>query len=931
MTRGGCHRGFYFFGQILGTLLLSQFWTLANDVYDPRQARRLFGFIGGGASLGGMAGSGLAALLAGQIGTPGLLLASAVALVAAVGVVICILVTETGFEPRTDDADRAQKGGLAAALTLVRQEPSLRRIASLVSLAAIGSVLIDQQLNMAAEEFRGGSEDSVTSFLASVRFLLSAVSLVFQVFFVKRIYRLLGVGFAVLTLPVSLGITAVVILFTGVLWAPTVASVVDRSIRYTIDRTTREIFFLPLSSEIRFRAKSFIDVTIDRVARGVGAAFVLIMIQLLGLSWPQLSLMTLVVVAMWLAVAHRARDTYVTAIRAGLETRAMRPADVRVDVADLTTVEALLEELAHPDEHRVLYAIDVLESLDKRNLVTPLLLNHESANVRARAINVMSIGHASLPQHWQPMIQRMVDDSNPKVRAEAIVALAKVQRQDATDLARDLLNQTDSAARVRISAAVVLAGSGDQGDVVEAETTLGRLATDLRDGAARTRRDVAAAIREIGNPVVRHLLIPLLQDPEPDVAEEAMRSLMALQPLDALFVPTLISLLGDSRLKSGAHAALVSYGEPVLDMLRHVAADRYEDPEIRRHVPATIARIPCQRAMDGLVPLLDDPDQRLRYKTIAAMESLRRRRSDLTFPAESIDALLMTEARKYFEYLTLHDDLFRRSGMPETALLARVLRGRLTEIVERAYRLLALLHPWKDIATARWAITHGNRSARAHAFEYLDNILASHLRQSVLPMLEDLPPDEKVRRGHTIRRTHPGSLEDAMLALINDTHEVVAAAAIDLIRSESLWTLVGDVEHVLAHRDARDWLVFEAASWTLAEHRLTPAGRQSRWLERLPAIVLADRVRSLSMFESVTIDEICRLASSGKQRRHDNQDVLLHEGAVPDAFHVLLDGSVIARTRAGSNRRVNGPYLIGFEPALESRQAAETVRATAPW
>ena len=344
--------GFYFFGQILGTLLLSQFWTLANDVYDPRQARRLFGFIGGGASLGGMAGSGLAVLLAGQIGTPGLLLASAAALTAAVGVVICILVTESGFEPRADDAGLAQRGGLTAALTLVRQEPSLRRIASLVSFAAIGSVLIDQQLNMAAEQFRGGSEDSVTSFLASVRFLLSAVAFVFQVVFVKRIYRLLGVGFAVLALPVSLGMTAVLILFTGVLWAPTVASVLDRSIRYTIDRTTREIFFLPLSGEIRFRAKSFIDVAVDRVSRGVGAVLVLIVIQFLGLSWPQLSLMTLVVVALWITVAYHARDTYVRAIRASLETRAMRPAAVRVDVADLTTVEALLEELAHPDERR---------------------------------------------------------------------------------------------------------------------------------------------------------------------------------------------------------------------------------------------------------------------------------------------------------------------------------------------------------------------------------------------------------------------------------------------------------------------------------------------------------------------------------------------------------------------------------------------------
>src|SRR5262249_12439785 len=51
---------FYVTGLLLGVLLISQFWTLANIVYDPRQAKRLFGFIGGGAPLGGVAGSALA-------------------------------------------------------------------------------------------------------------------------------------------------------------------------------------------------------------------------------------------------------------------------------------------------------------------------------------------------------------------------------------------------------------------------------------------------------------------------------------------------------------------------------------------------------------------------------------------------------------------------------------------------------------------------------------------------------------------------------------------------------------------------------------------------------------------------------------------------------------------------------------------------------
>src|SRR6185295_4219924 len=59
---------FYVLGLILAVLLSSQFWTLANDIYDPRQAKRLFGFIGGGSSLGGATGAALTAYLVQTIG-----------------------------------------------------------------------------------------------------------------------------------------------------------------------------------------------------------------------------------------------------------------------------------------------------------------------------------------------------------------------------------------------------------------------------------------------------------------------------------------------------------------------------------------------------------------------------------------------------------------------------------------------------------------------------------------------------------------------------------------------------------------------------------------------------------------------------------------------------------------------------------------------
>src|SRR4026209_2911560 len=49
---------FYLWGILVGSLLISQFWSLANDIYDARQAKRLFGLIGGGAGAGGGVGGG---------------------------------------------------------------------------------------------------------------------------------------------------------------------------------------------------------------------------------------------------------------------------------------------------------------------------------------------------------------------------------------------------------------------------------------------------------------------------------------------------------------------------------------------------------------------------------------------------------------------------------------------------------------------------------------------------------------------------------------------------------------------------------------------------------------------------------------------------------------------------------------------------------
>ena len=917
---------FYVAGQILGLLLISQFWTLANVVYDPRQAKRLFGFIGGGAPLGGIAGSALAAY-APSIGSVNLLIPSAILMVLC-ALLVAFIVGREKVEADAAAGAKEEKGvGITEAFDLLRQSKHLQIIALVISLAAVGAAIIEQQLNMAAEAAKGSNTDGITAFLAWVGLWTSSLGLIIQVWLTSRIHRYLGIGVALMILPVSLGATAVVMLFNAALWAPGLARVLDQLLRYTVDKTTREILFLPLPSGIKLKGKAFVDVTVDRGAKAGAALLLIVLVQPWGLNldWQRLSYASLAMTALWIVMALRARHGYLSAFRQSIERRDLAPAEVRLNAADLSTIETLLQEMAHPDPARVVYAIDVLESLDKRNLVTPLLLYHESPAVRERALRTVAAAAPAVARQCLPQVRRTMSDPESSVRASAVAALGHISGEDAAALARPLLDDADP--RIRATAAVALAASGSPQDALLAESALLELSSAPGEAGRTARRDVAIAVRGLDDARFRRLLIPLLYDPAPDVADAAMESVQAAGTSDFIFVPTLVALLRHRQLKGRARAVLVSYGEAIIEPLAHFLRDQDEDVWVRRHIPGTLAQIPSQRAVDVLVETLDDPDGFLRFKAIAGLERLRQSDAPLTFPREAIEKHTVREANRYFNYYSLHHNVFGRRQLPANALLARALEQKMVRARARVYHLLGLIYPWKDIAAAQWTLEHGEPRARASASEYLDNLLTGQLRRRIMPLLEELPEDEKVRRANVLLRTRPRDTEETLLSLINDEDQVIAAAAIDLVRQAALWNLGDDIEHVLAHRDARDWYVFEAASWALAERRMPAERRRELWLEPLPAAELAGRLTRLPLFASVTVDELFRIAGTSRQVRHESGAILAQDGAAPETVHLLIDGRVTASGLDG-HHPIEAPAALGLTEALQGQAMRQTLRTS---
>jgi len=916
---------FYILGLILAVLLISQFWTLANDVYDPRQAKRIFGFIGGGSSLGGAMGAAITAYLVQTIGAKNMLLVSAAIMGVCVAIVMFVIKREQGAG--SSDATRTgeeQTTSGAEAIQLLRSSRHLQIIALVIAFAAIGAAVIEQQLNMAAAEAKGATNsDAIAAFLAQITVYLSLIGFVIQVGLTSRIHRVLGIGFALLVLPFSLGTTAVIMLFNRALWAPGLARILDTSLRYTVDKTSREVLFLPLPAELKYRAKPFIDVTMDRFAKGMGALMILVLIKDWGFGWDwqKLSWASLTMVGLWVITAIAARREYLRSFRRSIEEQGVEPSTLRLNDPDPSSIETLVSELAHPEPRRALYAIDLLDAMDKRQLVTPLLLAHDSPEIRARALRVAEAAGPALANRWLPGVERALTDPDSAVRVAAVSALAVLRGGAAADVMRPFLKKGDPA--LAIVAASALAGSATPDDITLAERTLQEYANDPRDQAAGWRLQVARALGDVKNPAFRPMLVPLMYDSNLEVARAAIESAGTLGAGDFLFVPPLVSLLRNRRLKVAARAVLVGYGEAVIAPLAYFMRDAEEDVWIRRHVPSTLARLPFPASVEALTTALDAEDGFLRFKATMALLRLRRENPAVVIDPKAVTRHVNAEAARAFNALTLHYNLFVAGGLNIGSLLARALSEKHARAVNRAFNLLGLIYAQGDVAAVRHALKDPDVRARSRAIEYLDNLLEGDVRKRVMLLVEDMPAEERIRKGNVIYRTRTRDVEDTIAQLLHDEDQSIASAAVLMVEEKGMWSLADDLEHVLAHRDVRDQHVFEAASWALAANRVKAEKRKALWQEPLPAVELANRLRRVPLFDFTQVDELFRLARLGRQVRYEKGQTVYERGEKVRSIQFLLDGRV---TQTGAPD-IDAPAALAFEELLEGSPMPATVTA----
>ncbi|WP_409077232.1 NTP/NDP exchange transporter [Pseudomonas cichorii] len=260
-------RIFYIWLSVFNLIAISLAWSVLADVMAASQAKRTFALIAGGASVGGLLGPVLGALLVRPVGHAGLLILSALLLLACAAAATALHrwrdARPLADADKPDPSHRAIGGNPFAGATQTFRSPYLMGITLFVlMLASINTFLYFEQARLVAEYFPDRTEQ--TRIFGLIDATVQALSLMVQVFLTGHLARRLGVGVLLVAVPLLM-VPGFLALAVAPLFSIFVVVMVIRRVgEYALVRPGREMLYAVLPAEQKYKAKNFIDTVVYR-------------------------------------------------------------------------------------------------------------------------------------------------------------------------------------------------------------------------------------------------------------------------------------------------------------------------------------------------------------------------------------------------------------------------------------------------------------------------------------------------------------------------------------------------------------------------------------------------------------------------------------------------------------------------------------------
>lgn len=401
---------------VVGVLLISGFWSVINERFDPHTAKRTIIRIAAAATLGGILGG----LLAERVATyaePRLMLLLLAGMHAA-----CVFgvrgIGTLNWSKRSD-----ANPPVIAGVTLLLRNQYLIQMAALVLLGALVSGLLDYALK-AETSLRYADKQELLGFFATFYAVIGLVTFAVQVSLGPWLLNRFGLGGAIFILPGAVLIGATVAAAFDQFWAYVCLRALESVFANSLFRSGFEVLYMPLAPDEKRPTKTIIDVGGNRLGDMLSGSLLIGLLALRPNIEPQWVVVTAALVAgcsLWLMV--RLYRGYVARLAVNLRS-GWRPVQAE-DLTDATTRRIFAETTAAAERELLLArvrqleghpAVNVANAIDERAVLLADLTSAQPERVRV-ALHSASLDVTMVP-HLIPLLgqQEVAEEVRTELR-----------------------------------------------------------------------------------------------------------------------------------------------------------------------------------------------------------------------------------------------------------------------------------------------------------------------------------------------------------------------------------------------------------------------------------------------------------------------------------------------------------------------------------
>lgn len=304
-------RVFFVWVSVFNLFVISVFWSFMADLFDTEQARRLYGFVSAGGTLGALTGPLITAGLVTTLGPKRLVLVSAALLGLAIVAIFRLRAWAQQVGARgqatnsqADDGEHQKlQGGVWSGLVDAVREPYLRGICLfLLGYSLLSTFLYFQGAELVPKTITDSGER--TQLLAQVDWVVNVLALLLQLFAFRQLIGRLGIRFVLAVMPVISIVGYALLAAFPALGVLVAFGVLRRAGEYAVTKPGRETLFNVLPPEQKYKAKNVIDTLVHRTG-DTASGWVFAGLRGVGFTSQQISWLAVPIAAGWLWVALR--------------------------------------------------------------------------------------------------------------------------------------------------------------------------------------------------------------------------------------------------------------------------------------------------------------------------------------------------------------------------------------------------------------------------------------------------------------------------------------------------------------------------------------------------------------------------------------------------------------------------------------------------